>query len=210
MNPFYFYSYSLCVYLCKAVKYLVCSSKWRVKLSVKGCIFSCSRENYIFSISFLIFWNSINLAYISQLGSKNLMSDYTFTSQRESHSVPDMGFFANFNYFVPFGVIEIRYIKIHFNYFNGNSDNSSWSGWWIRFLYAPPHKGLPFWKKIWASLSFSYSLKITYILIRQVIFLKKMAVLLVKLTILISWSPIPFNPFININEIGKYHSHNIM
>ena len=41
-----------------------------------------------------MFWNSINLTYLSQLGDKDLVSDYLFSSQRESHSVPDMGFFA--------------------------------------------------------------------------------------------------------------------
>ena len=54
-----------------------------------------------------------------------------------------------------------------------------------------PIKAWPFFKKYpWASLSFSYSLKITFILLRQVISLKKMVVLSVKFTILISWSPI--------------------
>ena len=116
-----------------------------------------------------------------------------------------------FNYFVPFGVIENRFTKINFKYFNGNCDYSSCPGWWILFLYAPPHKGLAFWKNyLWASLSFSYSLKITCILLRQVISFKKMVVLSVKFTILISWSPISFNPFISINEIGKYHSHIIV
>ena len=53
------------------------------------------RKLYIlFSILFLIFWNSINLAYVSQLGDEDLVSDYLFTSQRESHSLPDMDFFA--------------------------------------------------------------------------------------------------------------------
>ena len=48
-----------------------------------------------------------------------------------------------------------------------------------------------FWKNyLWTSLSYSYSLKITCILLRQVISLKKMVVLSVKFTILISWSPI--------------------
>ena len=42
----------------------------------------------------------------------------------------------------------------------------------------------------WTSLSFSYSLKSTCILLRQVISFKKMVVLSVKFTILISWSPI--------------------
>ena len=170
------------------------------------------RKLYIFfSTPFLIFWNSINLTYASQLGNKDLVSDYIFTFQKESHSVPDMDFLLTFNYFVPFAVIENRFTKINFKYFNGNCDYSSCPGWWILFLYAPPHKGLAFWKNyLWASLSFSYSLKITCILLRQVISFKKMVVLSVKFTILISLSPISFNPFISINEIGKYHSHNIV
>ena len=126
---------------------------------LRGWVFSCSRGNYIaklFLIFFLVFWNSINLAYVLQLGNKDLVSDHIFTSQRESHSVPDMGFLLAFNYFVPFGVIENIFTKI-----NG------WS-------------------------------------------LKKMVVLSVNFTILILWSPVSFNPFISINENGKYHSHNIV
>ena len=126
---------------------------------LRGWVFSCSRGNYIaklFLIFFLVFWNSINLAYVLQLGNKDLVSDHIFTSQRESHSVPDMGFLLTFNYFVPFGVIENIFTKI-----NG------WS-------------------------------------------LKKMVVLSVNFTILILWSPVSFNPFISINENGKYHSHNIV
>ena len=49
---------------------------------------------FFFSISFFIFWNSINLAYVSQLGDEYLIFDYLFTSQRESLSVPDMDSFA--------------------------------------------------------------------------------------------------------------------
>ena len=89
-----------------------------------GCIFSCSRGNYIanlLSISFLIFWNSINLAYLLQLGNKDLVSDHIFTSQRESHSVLVVGISMVFNYFVPFGVIENRFTKINFKFFNGIS-----------------------------------------------------------------------------------------
>ena len=50
------------------------------------------KVHILFSISFLIFWNNINLAYVSQLGNKDLVSDYILTSQRESHSLPDMVF----------------------------------------------------------------------------------------------------------------------
>ena len=68
-----------------------------------GCIFSCSRGNciFFFSISFLTFWNIINLAYVSQLGNEDLVSDYNFTSQREYHSVPDMGFLLYLQLFCP-------------------------------------------------------------------------------------------------------------
>ena len=52
----------------------------------------------LFSIFFLIFWNSINLAYVLQLGNEDLVSDYVFTSQRESHSLPDTAFFLTLNY----------------------------------------------------------------------------------------------------------------
>ena len=173
--------------------------------------FLFQRKLYIlFWISFLIFWNGINLAYVSQLGNKDLVSDYVFTSQREPHSVPDMSFLLTFSYFVPCGVIKNRFTKIKFKYFSGNCDNSSCHGWWSLFLYEPPHNGFAFWKNLWASLSFSNSLKITYILLRQVMSSKKMVVMSVNFTDLISWSPIYFNPFITINEIGKYHSHNIL
>ena len=52
------------------------------------------------------------MAYV-QLGNKDLVSDYIFTSQRESHSVPDMGFLLTFNYFVSFGVIEKIFTKVN-------------------------------------------------------------------------------------------------
>ena len=154
------------------------------------------------------------LAYVSQLGNEDLVSDYIFTSQRESHSLPDMVFLLTFNYFVPFGVIENRFTKINFKYFNENCDYSSCPGWWILFLYAPPRKGLAFWKNyLWTSLSFSCSLKITCILLRQVISLKKMVVLPVSkinyFNIMVSYLH-SFNPLISINEIGKYLSCNIV
>ena len=114
-----------------------------------------------------------------------------------------MVFLLTFNYFVPFGVIKLRFTKINFKYFNGYCDYSSCLGWWILFLYTPPHKGLAFWKNyLWTSLSFSYSLKITCILLRQVISLKKMVVLSVKFTILISWSPISI-PLILLSALTR-------
>ena len=102
-----------------------------------------------------------------------------------------LGFLLTFNYFAPFGVTENRFTKINFKYFNGSCDCSSCPSWWILFLYPLTHNGSAFWKSyLWTSLSFSHSLKITCILLRKVISLKKMVVLSVKFTILISWSPI--------------------
>ena len=57
---------------------------------------------------------------------------------------------------------------------------------------------------------FHIALKSLLSILRQVKALKKMVVLSVNFTILILWSPVSFNPFISINEIGKYHSHNIV
>ena len=56
---------------------------------------------------------------------QGFVSDHTFTSKRESHSVPGMGFLLTFNYFVPFGVIANRFTKTYFKCFNGICDNSS-------------------------------------------------------------------------------------
>ena len=77
--------------------------------------FLFQRRLYIlFSISFLIFWNSINLAYASQLGNEDFVSDNSFTSQRELHFVPDMVLLLTFIFFAPF--TENRFTKINFKY----------------------------------------------------------------------------------------------
>ena len=59
--------------------------------------FLFQRRFYIlFSISFLIYFGlNTNLAYVSKLGEEGVVVyNYLFTSQRESHSVPDRDFFA--------------------------------------------------------------------------------------------------------------------
>ena len=48
--------------------------------------------------------------------------------------------------FCPIGVIENKFTKIKFKYFNESFDYSSWPGWLILSLYAPPHEGLAFLK----------------------------------------------------------------
>ena len=120
---------------------IVCLSKVPSLLlhmkSLARCLGSCyfflfQRKLYIlFSIPFLIFWNSINLAYVSQLVDKDLVSDYLFTSQRVS-LCSRYGFFLLYlHLFCPI----LSHLFCHL------------------FLYAPPHKGLAFWKKyLWASL----------------------------------------------------------
>ena len=58
---------------------------------------SLARLMYVpFSIFFLIYFDlNTNLVYVSKLGEEGLVvCDYLFTSQRESHSVPDRDFFA--------------------------------------------------------------------------------------------------------------------
>ena len=139
---------------------------------------------FFFSISFLMYFGvNTNLAYVSKLGEEGLVFyDYLFTSQRESHSLPDRDFFCyTVAYFVPFWVIENRVTSINFKYFNGNCDSHCFTclGWSILFLYEPAHNA-------WL---FSYGFKITCILLRQVISLKKIVVLSAKFTILI-WCPI--------------------
>ena len=50
----------------------------------------------------------------------NLVYNFLFTFQRESHSVPDMDiFYYTFNYFVPIGVFKDRVNKTNSKYFNG-------------------------------------------------------------------------------------------
>ena len=72
-------------------------TKWRVEVDVWEVVFFPAQEEIVYSFFnfyFDIFWNSINLAYASQNGEEDLVYNYLFTSQRESHSVPDMDIFA--------------------------------------------------------------------------------------------------------------------
>ena len=112
-----------------------------------------------------------------------MVYDYLFTSQFQIWI-----FCYTFTYFVPFGVIENRVTKVNFKYFNGNFAEA-----WL------------FEKFIFELDASSYSFKITCILSRQVISLKKMVVLSAKFTILISWSPICI-PLILLLELMKLAS----
>ena len=92
---------SLILCLSKTVKYLAWQSKWRVELTVCEVLFfpvseeiTCSFFNFLFDI--LELYKSG--LWVSQLGNKDLVSDCIFTSQRESHSIPDMFFLLTLNY----------------------------------------------------------------------------------------------------------------
>ena len=95
-----FNKHSLIVCLSKTLKYLVFPSKWRVELTVWEVLFFPVPEKIVYSFFNVLFdiLNSINLAYISQLANEDLVSDYIFTSQKESHSLPDTGFLLTLNY----------------------------------------------------------------------------------------------------------------
>ena len=94
---------SLILCLSKTVKYLACPFKWRVELT------SSVWEVLIFPVPEEIAYSFFNLLFdilelykfglwVSQFGNKDLVSDYIFTSQRESHSIPDMVFLLTLNY----------------------------------------------------------------------------------------------------------------
>ena len=82
--------------LCLCLKYLVCPSKWRIELGFWFVFFPVPGEIVysFFNFFFDIFWDSMNLAYVSQLGVEDLVYDYLFTFQREPHSASDIDFFA--------------------------------------------------------------------------------------------------------------------
>ena len=77
-------------------------------------------------------------------------------------------------------------------------------------VYMHHHQKVWLYEKIFGLVYLFHTVLKSNILLRQVISLKKMVVLSVNFTISILWSPVSFNSFISINEIGKYHSHNIV
>ena len=92
---------SLIMCLSKTVKYLACPSKWRVELTVWEVLFfpvpeetAYSFFNFLFDILELYKFS----LWVSQFGNKDLIFDYIFTSQRDSHSIPDMVFLLTLNY----------------------------------------------------------------------------------------------------------------
>ena len=100
--------YNLIVCIC--LKYLVCPSKWRVELGVWEVLFFSVPEEILYCFfNFLcdIFWDSINVAYVSQWRIWFGLRLSYYLSKRVS-LCSRYGFFCySFTYFVPFGVIEL-------------------------------------------------------------------------------------------------------
>ena len=92
-------------------------------------------------------------------------------------------------YFVLIGVIKDRITKMYPKYLNGKLWPYHLSCFINSFLYDPANKAWLFEKFIF-ELEASYSFKITCILVRQVISLKKIGGVISKIYCLILWSPI--------------------
>ena len=133
--------------MCLCLKYLLRPCKWRVELGI--CFFLFQRKLYIlFSIPFLIYFGIVKIWPMYHNLEKRISFTIIFLPLKEGLTLFQIRIFFQvsytFTYFVPFGVIKNRVIKINFKYFNGNYDYSSCPGSSILFLYASAHKGLAF------------------------------------------------------------------
>ena len=153
------------------LKYLVQSFKWRVELGLREAVFSPVPEEIVYS--FLEYFGIVQIWPTYHSLDKRVWFTIIFLPLKESLTLFQIWIFYYFYYFFPFGVIENRITKVISIYFNGNCVEAWLFGKFIFQLHAS-----------------SYSFKITCILLRQVIPLKKMVVLSAKFTILILWSPI--------------------
>ena len=107
-------------------------------------------------------------------------------------------------YFVPIGVIKNKTTKMYPKYFNGKFWPYHLSCFINSFLYDPGCKSWLFEKLIF-ELEASYSFKITCILVRQVISLKKIGGVISKIYCLVSWPPI-CTPLILLSALMKMAS----
>ena len=105
---------------------------------------------------------------------------------------------------VPIGVIKDRTTKMSPKYFNGNLWPYHLSCFINSFLYDSACKAWLFEKLIF-ELEASYSFKITCILVRQVISLKKIGGVIDKIYCLVSWFPI-CTPLILLSALMKMTS----
>ena len=124
--------------------------------------------------TFLVYFEIVQIWPMYHSSDKRVWFIIIFLPLKESLTLFQIWiFYYTFTYFVPFGVIKNRVTKVNFKYFNGNFAEA-----WL------------FEKFIFELDAFSYSFKITCILLRQVISLKKIVVSSAIFTILISWPPI--------------------
>ena len=107
-------------------------------------------------------------------------------------------------YFVPIGVMKDKTTEMYSKYFNGKLWPYHLSCFINSFLYEPTCKAWLFEKFIF-ELEASYRFKITCILVRQVISLKKIAGVISKIYCLVSWSPI-CTPLILLSALMKMAS----
>ena len=108
------------------------------------------------------------------------------------------------NYFFSTGFIKDRITKMYPKYFNGKLWPYHLSCFINSFLYDQACKAWLFEKLVF-ELEASYSFKITCILVRQVISLKKIGGVISKIYCLVSWSPI-CTPLILLSALMKMAS----
>ena len=115
----------------------------RAELGVWEVVLFSIPKEIVYSFYFLldIFWVTIYLTYVPQFGQADLVYDYLFSTQSESHPVADMDFFI-----IPSPLLsQLELLRIELPKFTPsilieNCDHSICPGWWILFLYAPAHK----------------------------------------------------------------------
>ena len=136
-----------------------------------GRVFSCSRGTVY---SFLVYFGIVQIWPMYHSLDKRDWFFIFFLPLRKSLTLFQIWiFYYNFNCLVLLGVIKNRFTKVNSKYFNENCAEA-----WL------------FEKVIFQLDASSYSFKITCILLRQVISLKKIVKSSAKFTILIWWSPI--------------------
>ena len=79
-------------------------------------------------------WISIYVNYVPKFGSEELVYNYLFNSQRESHAVKTC------TYFVPIEVIQRRIDKINTIILMENFDHAICPGLSVLFLYAQAYR----------------------------------------------------------------------
>ena len=110
-------------------------------------------------------------------------------------------FLVTMTYFVPIRVIKGRTTKMYPKCFNGKLWPYHFSCFISSFLYDPKCKAWLFEKVIF-ELKASYSFKTTYIMVRQVIYLKKIGGNISRVYCLVSWSAI-CTPLIFLSALMK-------